>query len=85
MSKKKINPRRRPISEADVGKIQDRAIHLAFAIFLTVLFDYHGFSGDQIVEVWHQADKLSKEVTEGRINIHDLVGVLREEYGVILE
>ena len=85
MSKKKINPRRRPISEADVGKIQDRTIHLAFAIFLTVLFDYHGFSRDQIVDVWHQADKLSKEVTEGRINIHDLVGVLKEEYGVILE
>ena len=85
MSKKKTNPRRRPLSEADIPKIQDNAVHLAFAIFLTVLFDYHGFSRDQIQEVWHQSDKLSQEVTEGRINIRDLVSVLKDEYGVILE
>ena len=82
---KKVNPRRRPLSEADVIKIQDSAVHLAFAIFLTILFDYHGFSREQIQDVWHQADKLSQEVTEGRINIRDLVGVIKEEYGVILE
>lgn len=82
---KKVNPRKRPLSEADVVRSQDNAVHLAFAIFLTVLFDYHGFSKDQIQEVWHQSDKLSQEITEGRINIRDLVGVLKEEYGVILE
>lgn len=50
MSKKKINPRRRPLSEADVIRIQDNAVHLAFAIFLTVLKDKFGFSNDEIVK-----------------------------------
>ena len=85
MSKKKINPRRKPLSEADVIKIQDNAVHLAFAIFLTVLLDYHGFTREQIQDVWHQADKLSEEIMEGRINIRDLLNVLNEEYGVLLE
>jgi len=89
MSKKKINPRRIPVSLADMkknaNKATDEAIHLAFAIFLTVLLDYHGFTREQIQDVWHQADKLSEEIMEGRINIRDLLNVLNEEYGVLLE
>lgn len=85
MSKKKINPRRRPLSEADVPKIRDEAIHLAFALFLTVLKENFGFDQEQIVFAWERADKLSKEVAEGRINLWDLVTVLREEFNVDLE
>lgn len=85
MSKKKVNPRRRPLSEADVPKIQDEAIHLAFAIFLTVLKDNFGFDNDQIVYAWERADKLSEEAKDGRIKLWDLVGVLRDEYNIDLE
>ena len=46
---KKTNPRRKPLSQADVPKIRDEAIHLAFAIFLTVLKDNFDFDNDQIV------------------------------------
>ena len=82
---KKVNPRRRPLSEADVPKIRDEAIHLAFAIFLTVLKDNFGFDNDQIVYAWERADKLSEEAKDGRIKLWDLVGVLREEYNIDLE
>ena len=82
---KKTNPRRRPLSEADVPKIRDEAIHLAFALFLTVLKENFGFDQEQIVFAWERADKLSKEVAEGRINLWDLVTVLREEFNVDLE
>lgn len=85
MAKKKINPRRRPLSEADVPKIRDEAIHLAFAIFLTVLKDNFGFDNDQIVYAWERADKLSEEAKDGRIKLWDLVGVLRDEYNIDLE
>ena len=84
MAKKKINPRRRPLSEADVPKIQHQSIHLAFAIFLCVLKDKFLFDNDQIVKAWEEADKLSQEVNEGRINLNDLVSVLEDEYHVIL-
>lgn len=82
---KKTNPRRRSLSEADVPKIRDEAIHLAFALFLTVLKENFEFDQEQIVFAWERADKLSKEVAEGRINLWDLVTVLREEFNVDLE
>ena len=81
---KKVNPRRRPLSEADVPKIRDEAIHLAFAIFLTVLKDNFGFDNDQIVFAWERADKLSKSAADGYVNLWDLVGVLKEEYNIDL-
>lgn len=46
--KKKVNPRRRPVSEADIYKAQDEAVHLAMAIFLTVLTDDFNFTQEQI-------------------------------------
>jgi len=85
MSKKKINPRRRPLSEADVIRIQDNAVHLAFAIFLTVLKDKFGFSNDEIVRAWSEADKLSEEVLrDGLVKLKDLVDMLKEEYKIDL-
>ena len=85
MSKKKINPRRRPLSEADVIRIQDNAVHLAFAIFLTVLKDKFGFSNDEIVKAWYEADKLSEEVLkDGLVKLKDLVDMLRDEYKIDL-
>lgn len=82
---KKVNPRKRPLSEADIPKIRDEAIHLEFAIFLTVLKDNFGFNNDQIVYAWERADKLSEEAKDGRIKLWDLVGVLRDEYNIDLE
>jgi len=85
MSKKKINPRRRPLSEADVVRTQDNAVHLAFAIFLNVLKDKFSFSNDDIVRAWYEADKLSEEVLkDGLVKLKDLIDVLRDEYHIDL-
>lgn len=88
MKKKKVNPRRVPVSLADVKrtgkKASDEAIHLSFALFLTILLDDFGFDKDQIQLAWARADKLSKEVKEGRISLNDLVEVLHDEYQVDL-
>jgi dimeric dUTPase (all-alpha-NTP-PPase superfamily) len=89
MSKKKINPRRVPVSLADMkknaNKATDEAIHLAFAIFLTVLKDKFGFSNEDIVKAWYEADKLSEEVLkDGLVKLKDLVDMLRDEYKIDL-
>lgn len=85
---KKVNPRRRPASEADVKRARDNAaneaIHLSIAIFLTVLKDKFDFDNESIKRAWHEMDKLSEEVAEKRINIHDMVTVLRDEYDIDL-
>lgn len=86
MSKKKINPRRRPLSEADVVRIQDNAVHLAFAIFLIVLKDKFSFTNEDIIRAWKEADKLSEEVLkDGLVKLKDLIDVLRAEYGIDLQ
>lgn len=83
---KKTNPRRRPLSEADVVKIQDNAVHLAFAIFLIVLKDKFSFTNEDIIRAWKEADKLSEEVLkDGLVKLKDLIDVLRTEYGIDLQ
>lgn len=85
MSKKKINPRKRPLSEADVPRIQEDAVHLAFAIFLNVLKDDFGFDNNQIIHAWERADKLSEEVLrDGIIKLKDIVDMLKDEYKIDL-
>ena len=87
--RKKINPRRRPVSEADLNRAKasasDQAIKLAIAIFLTVLCDDFNFDKDQIQLAWERMDKLSEEIKEHRVNAFDLIGVLNEEYGIDLK
>ena len=87
MMAKKINPRRRPATWADVERArkeaQDDALHLAMALFLTVLLDK--FGGEEYIgQVWTEVNKLSQEVSEGRVNLLDLRQTLEEEYGVLL-
>jgi len=85
---RKVNPRRKPVSEADLNRAKssasEQALKLAIAIFLTVLKDRFDFDNDQICEAWEAMDKLSEEVVERRINAWDLVTVLKEEYGIDL-
>jgi hypothetical protein len=85
MSKKKINPRRKPLSEADIPRIQEDAVHLSFAIFLAVLKDDFGFNNDQIIHAWERADKLSEEVLkDGILKLKDIVDMLKDEYRIDL-
>ena len=82
--RKKVNPRNRPISQADLIKAEERACHLAMAIFLTVMKDKFGFDNDDIVRAWDEWDKLSEEIKEGRVKLKDLTDVLAEEYDIKL-
>ena len=82
--RKKVNPRNRPVSQADLMKAEERACHLAMAIFLTVMKDDFGFDNDAIVLAWNRWDKLSEEIKEGRVKLKDLTDVLAEEYDITL-
>jgi len=85
--KKRVNPRRRPATEADVKRAKDdavkEAVHLSSAIFLTVLVDKFNGS-DHIADIWSEVNKLSEEVIEHRVSVADLVHVLKTEYDIIL-
>lgn len=88
MGRNKTNPRNRPASQADIDRAKkqatDDAIHLSIAMFLFVLKDDFDFNAEQLNYAWERIDKLSEEVKEHRINLWDLVNVLRDEYDIYL-
>lgn len=72
-AEKLIKQAKRDASEA--------AISLCLTLMLTVLLDKFGMEG-QIRDVYTSWNKLSEEVIEGRVKLHELRDVLRREYGI---
>lgn len=82
---KKVNPRKRPASEADVKRAWEQGVNdgvtNAMAIVLTVLVDK--FNGAEYIrDVWREVQKLSEEVGERRVSVTDLRRVLLDEYEI---
>ena len=59
----------------------DAAISLCMTLMLTVLLDKYGME-EQIADVYADWNKLSEEVIEGRVKLHELRNVLRKEYQI---
>lgn len=81
----KINPRKRPASQADVNRAWEQGVNdgvtNATVIILSVLVDkFNG--GDHIRDVWREVQKLSEEVGERRVSVTDLRRTLLEEYEI---
>lgn len=85
-NKKKVNPRRKPATMADVERAKAKAmvdsLRLAEVLIFTVLLDKQGFDSDRLLDVWHQVGDLSDSVNKGIVSIKDLETVLKEEYGI---
>jgi len=86
--RKKINPHRRPATQADVYKAkreaQTQAINYAWAIFFTVLRDKEGFCKQRLARIWQEVNELSDSIAKGYVNVTDLMHVLDEEANVVL-
>lgn len=85
---KKINPKKRPATQADVKRAKDRAqtdaLNLAMVIFLTVLVDKQGYDKEHIREVWNEVNSLSDSIAQGYVSFTDLRKVLDEEYDILV-
>ncbi len=86
---KKINPRRRPVSQADVEKAkreaQSQAINYAWAIFFTVMRDKEGYGKERLRRVWDAVNALSDSIAKGYVNVNDLIHTLKVESEIVLE
>ena len=82
----KVNPRRRPVTQADVNKAAQRATNDALAasaaIFLTVLCDKESADAEVIQRVWQEMQELSQSIIDGYVSVSDLKDTLSNEYGV---
>lgn len=85
MRKRKINPRRTPLSpEAREARAYRRAAENAWAIFFTVLRDKEGYDVEGLKRVWEGAESLSDSIANGYVNAKELAKVLEEEAGIDL-
>lgn len=89
MSQKKINPRRRPATAADVERAtrqaQSFAMETVWAIFFTAMRDKEGYGVKRLQRVWAEAEALADGISQGYVNVQDLVKTLEEEAGIILK
>ena len=87
--KNKVNPRRRPVSQADVDRAkreaQGKAVNIAWAIFFTVMRDKEGYGKERLKRIWREVNELSDSISQGYVNVKDLIQTLDEEAGIILE
>lgn len=83
---KRINPRRRPATMADVQRAKDAATadacRVTLAIFFTALLDKEGMEAEQLQRIWREVEALSESVRDGYVSAPDLIRVLREEYEI---
>jgi len=88
MGSKKVNPRRRPATQADVkrasAKATTEAIKMTWSMFFTVLRDKEGYSLEDLQRVWKEVEGLSDSIAQGYCTVSDLRDVLRVETGAFL-
>lgn len=82
----KTNPRRIPVTMADVERAkkaaQIEAVDYAMTIFFTVLLDKHGATKDELKVFWEEVNDLSDSIAKGYVNIADLRYTLNKEYDI---
>lgn len=83
-NKPRVNPRRIPVSQADINRARQDNITIAWAIIFSVLVDKEGFTPDDIARVWQETEDLADSLTKGYVNINDLQRTLEEEYKIQL-
>ena len=87
--KKKVNPRRRQATQADVQRAKQKgreeAIKLAWSIPFTVLRDKEGYDLEGLQRVWKEVDDLSDSIAKGYCTVTDLRDVLKQEIGANIQ
>lgn len=89
MGKKKVNPRSRPATQADVNKAEKRAVKFAtrtaYAILFTALRDKEGWGTVRLKRLWDRVNEISEGIIAGYVDVNDLITALRDEAGIELK
>ncbi len=87
--KKKVNPTKQPVTQADLKKAKNaavsEAIETAWAIFFTVLRDKEGHKTEDLQRIWGHINDLSDSIVQGYVNVADLKNVLKQEEGLVFK
>lgn len=84
----KVNPKRKPRTEADVRRAyahgHEKGTERSLVITLYLLQDKYNATDEDLQEFAAAYNKISEEIREGRITEADLRNVMKEEYGTVL-
>ena len=85
MGKGKVNPRKQPVTKADIKRAKNAAMReatmTAWAIMFTVLRDKEGHTLEDLKRIWREVDDLSDSIVQGYCTVSDLRTILKEEEG----
>ena len=85
---KKTNPRRKPVSEAELKTWEHRAISYALiqakCMCFHALIDKGFLQPEQVKPAWDAVKYLADSKNKGYVKLQDLYDSLRDEYGVDL-
>ena len=89
MARKKANPKTvHHLSDMELQKMEAKWTHnastLALCAFLSVMHDKEGYGAKRLKRVYDNVEKLSQEITEGRLDLKDIRDAMLEEIGVEL-
>jgi hypothetical protein len=80
---KKVNPRHKPATQADVNKAKkdatNEAIRITLALVLTCLRDKEGWGKVRIKRLWDEIESLSDSIRMRYVSLDDLLKVLEED------
>lgn len=76
----KVNPRRKPATQADVDKAYCRGIDTAIVMMLWNLIDKHGATYDDIATHSKELTELAGHIGSGRIKLKDIESALSVDY-----
>lgn len=85
---KKINPRKKPLSQADYNrakkKAEDTALNVALAIILSALLDGKFLTPEQMRPAWEYVNYKADSVARGYANANDMIQALEDEYDIYI-
>lgn len=83
---KKINPRRKPATQADVKRAKNNAINqsiiLCKALVFQALLDEGVLEPENVKRGWERTQYLADSLNKKRCTLNDLYKSLAEEYGL---
>lgn len=85
---KKVNPRKKPVSQADINKAKKQAMedsmrHLLYLI-LYILIEKHEAPREDIHKLASEVNYYADSITQGYLNWKDIERVVVDEYEVKL-
>ena len=82
--KKKINPRRVPVSQADVEAARVDGCEIMANIVLFLLSNDFDFSHEDIQRVHERIELYQSQIIKGQIKYENVKAALHDEYNVIV-